>query len=137
MPDKDMESKKYNIIQSANDLRINPSDRVWNRLEKRLDQDQDKIKISTLRKWMGIAAGMLIILSLFILITVNKSQTQQFVIHDLEPLPESALASYQFVSQLNEIYEKKTWVNFSEGNRKRLKSPSPDGGINGDSGENL
>lgn len=132
-----MEIKKYGLQEKAAELRIQPSDRIWNRLEQRLDQDRDKIKISTVYKWIGIAAGILVVLSVSFLLPIKNSARQPFVIQDLEPVPEASLASYQYASQLNEIYEQKTWVNFSEGNRKRLKPTPDDGSTLSNKGKNL
>ena len=115
---------RQTLLERAQDLRINPSERVWDRLEKRLDQDQDKIKIGTFRKWMAIAAGIVLAISMFFLITIERTLKPQFVLEDLESLPGASFASYQYASELNEIYERGTWVNFSEGNRKRFKSNS-------------
>lgn len=132
-----MEIKKYGLQEKAAELRIQPSERIWNRLEQRLDQDRDKIKISTVYKWIGIAAGILVVLSVSFLLPIKNSARQPFVIQDLEPVPEASLASYQYASQLNEIYEQKTWVNFSEGNRKRLKPTPDDGSTLSNKGKNL
>lgn len=137
------EINQQSFRERAQDLRIEPSERVWNRLEKRLDQDRDKIKISTFHKWMAIAAGIVLIISVFSLITIERSLKPQFVIEDLEPLPNASFASYQYASQLNEIYERGTWVNFSEGNRKRFESRLneelilPDSGKDSLNGRNL
>lgn len=116
------EFRKNTIKSNANNLRITPSDRVWDRLERRLEQDQNKVKVSTFRKWMAIAAGMLLFVTSFFLVTLEKVNRTQFVIQDLEALPGAYFASYQFANELNELYEQGTWTNFSEGNRKRLKS---------------
>ena len=119
-----MEKQKQTFQTNAEKLRITPSERVWNRLESRLDQDQDKIKVSTLRRWMAIAAALLLLVTMFFLITLENNNRPQFVIQDLDPIPEASFVSYQYAGKLNEIYDQRSWVTSAEGNRIRWRSRS-------------
>jgi hypothetical protein len=114
------------LKQKADHLRVDPSERVWNRLEKRLDQDQDKIKISTFRKWMAFAASLLILVTMLFLVSRPTHRENKWVIVDLEQSPAASFAAYQYAGELNAIYDQMGWTGFSEGSKRRLKSRSHD-----------
>ncbi|MBK8503004.1 MAG: hypothetical protein IPL46_12775 [Saprospiraceae bacterium] len=110
------------LKQKVDHLRIDPTERVWNRLEKRLDQDRDKIKISTLRKWMAFAASVLILVTILFLVNRSNHPDNNWVIVDLEQPPVASFAAYQYASEFNAIYDQMGWTAISEGSKRRLKS---------------
>ena len=114
------------LKQKADHLRVDPSERVWNRLEKRLDQDQDKIKISTFRRWMAFAASLLFLVTMLFLLNRPIEQENHWVIVDLENPPLTSFAAYQYASEFNAIYDQMGWTGFSEGSKRRLKLRSQD-----------
>ncbi len=118
-----IDNQRQNLHEKAKNLRVEPSDRIWNRLEKRLDQDAGKMKVSTFRRWMAIAASVLLIVSILFLSKISPADhSGGLVIVDLEPMPAASYASYQYASQFNAIYEQQGWRGFTEGSKKRLKS---------------
>ena len=118
-----MDRKEYkNIREKAGKLRVAPSGRVWNRLENRLDQDRGKVKISTIRKWIAIAAGLLVLVFVSFWFGVPEEKQKQVVLMELDPLPAASFASYQYASQVNAIYEQDSWRQISEGTKARLRS---------------
>jgi hypothetical protein len=112
------------LKQKVDHLRIDPSERVWNRLEKRLDQDRDKMKMSTFRKWMAFAASLLILVTMLFLVNRSNHSDKNWVIVDLEQPPAASFAAYQYASQFNAIYDQMGWTAISEGSKRRLKSRS-------------
>ena len=103
--------------QGAENLRLQPSERVWNRLEKRLDQDKGKIRISIIKKWTAIAASFALIITV---ISIYSGPKETLV--DIEELNTSAQTSFARYAQavaLNNVYAKSDWRNISEGEYKR------------------
>ena len=122
--------------QKSDQLRVDPSERVWNRLEKRLDQDRDKVKISTFRKWMAFAASLLLLVTMLFLPNRTTQSSNDWATVDLEQPPEASFAAYQNAGEFNVIYDQMGWKGFSEGSKRRLKSRSNDQshGIESDDG---
>lgn len=116
-----MDQNKYSLKEKAAQLKINPSDRVWNRLENRLDQDKGKIKISTVRNWIAVAASILVLMVAFLLVKAPAEKQKQMTLMELDPLPSASFASYQYASQVNAIYERDSWKQISEGTKARLR----------------
>ena len=107
---------------AAKDLRVQPSDQVWNRLENRLDQDHGKIKVQVVKKWMGIAATVLILVvaGIFTLISPPKV-SDMLVIQELEePTIKATFAAYRYVSDINGYYQSEGWKQIREGMHKPI-----------------
>ncbi|NND33629.1 MAG: hypothetical protein HKN76_13645 [Saprospiraceae bacterium] len=116
-----MNHNKYSLKEKAARLKIEPSERVWNRLESRLDQDKGKIKITTVRKWITVAASVTLIVAAFVLLQTPVENQRQMVLQELDPLPTARFASYRYASQVNAIYERDSWKQISEGTKSRLR----------------
>jgi hypothetical protein len=116
-----MKEHKLSLREQADRLKITPSDRVWNRLESRLDQDQGKIKVSTIRRWVAIAASLLVVTITYFLVGPVPDKSNKMVLVELESVPNASFASYQYANQFNSIYERDGWKQISEGTKRRLK----------------
>ncbi len=110
-----MKEQKYHKLQrKADDLQVQPSDRVWHRLEHRLDQDRGKISISAIRKWMSIAAGILLIMATIFLSTTRYVSSETLVLTDLEASPHASFTARHYIAELNAIYSQQGW-DWSDG----------------------
>ncbi len=118
-----MDSMHKNDWQRAADkLKMEPNERVWTRLEHRLDQDTGKVSISRIRQWMGIAATLLLLIgfALFSMVDI-RTPKEIIVIQDLEErTPKVTFAAYQHVSDINRFYESDQWKQIDEGRHKPL-----------------
>lgn len=120
-----METKKQTLHDKALNLRIEPDRQAWERLERRLDQDRDKIKVSTIRRWLMIAASLLILVALTAISGMIRTERSHLVVvTDLEDIPAASYAYYHYASQLNAIYEQQGMLDFTENVRRRLSTPS-------------
>ena len=114
-----MDNQSHNRwLKEAEGLRVQPDERVWYRLEQRLEQDQNKVPKAELKRWIGIAASLLIMISIGIYwLVTGLSNTEELAIHDLEEAKhEVSFAAYQHVSDINGFYESEGWRQINEGN---------------------
>ena len=116
-----MKRNTTSLREKADELRITPTDRVWHRLERRLDQDQGKIKLSTIRRWLAVAASILVVAIAYFLTDPIPEKSRKMVLVELESLPRASFASYQYANQVNAIYERDSWKQISEGTKSKLK----------------
>ena len=106
------------IKQRGKDLRVLPSQRVWHRLEARLEQDKGKVRISALRKWVGIAASIGLLFIVFFTIS-QKSNESLTHVQELQAGPDASFALYTQAVALNHLYSEFNWQNISEGNYQK------------------
>jgi len=116
-----MEDKSKILRDQVDLLKVDPSDRVWNRLEQRLDQDKGKVKAATLRYWGAVAAAILLLITASTLMIFSSGPNNQLAQIELQPLPIASFASYQHVGRVNEIYSQHEWRVIEEGTKKRLR----------------
>ena len=116
-----MEQHRQTLREKADELRITPSDRVWSRLERRLDQDQGKIKLSTIRRWLAVAASILIVAIAYFVAGPMPEKSKKMVLVELKTPPSASFVSYQYANQVNAIYERDSWKQISEGTKSKLK----------------
>jgi len=114
------QNKKWR--EAANNLRVQPTDQIWNRLENRLDQDYGKVPVKVVRKWIGVAASLLIlVMAGFHLLVPTPSVPDMLVIQELEePSLQVTFAAYRYVSDINGYYQSEGWKQISEGMHKPI-----------------
>ena len=116
------ESTMKSWQREADQLRLTPDNRVWERLENRLDQDKGKVSIHALRKWLAIAASAAILITAGFLI----SRSMQPVITMVEELdsttPQPYMAVYRHASDIKAAYADGKWVHIKEGSREKLRT---------------
>jgi hypothetical protein len=106
------------IKDKSNQLRIQPSERVWHRLESRLDQDKGKVRISALRKWIGMAAS--IGLLFLVIFTISKKPNDALAnVQELQSKPNASFALYTQAVTLNDVYSNSSWQKIPEGNYRK------------------
>ena len=107
--------------EKAKSLKVTPSERVWDRLESRLDQDEGKIPHQLISRWVGVAATFLVLLgaSLYFFSTPKPHAETVVKTHDLEEL-RPAFAAYRYVNDLKSVYQDKTWPQINEGQHRPL-----------------
>ncbi len=122
MRDKDQQE----WMNRSDQIKIQPSYRVWRRLESRLDQDQDKIRLSNLRSTIMVAATILLIFTCSIYFWLPQStNTSEIHLQDLTMVvPQPDYATYHHVSDINSFYRDHDWRSIVEGEHKPLR-PSP------------
>ncbi len=122
------EHMKRDWQEKANAMRMEPSSRVWERLEKRLDQDRGKVRISVLKRWTAIAATMAILLTSVALIWQFKGYHEQQITF-LEELEDSAptpsFAVYRQAGDINAAYARGSWKQINEGSKEQLETGQP------------
>jgi len=105
--------KIQRIRGDANRLEINPSDQVWLRLEKRLDQPGKK---QPSRLLIGLVAASFTLLIGFFLLRGNQdvsSPNIDFLVQDQQ------LFAPDDVQFIQNSYSLNTWKNIDEGKRGR------------------
>ncbi|NND06813.1 MAG: hypothetical protein HKN87_10580 [Saprospiraceae bacterium] len=108
--------------KQARDLRIEPTDRVWDRLESRLEQDKGKVKFSVVKLWIAIAASMLVLLtSIFYLFTSEPTATFANLEELQDVTARPSFAVYHQVNDVNAAYQRGNWQQINEGSNPRLK----------------
>ena len=108
----------------AKDLEIQPSQRVWDRLEKRLDQDEGKVTASAAWRWSAAAACIGLLIGTF---TFYHSHNTDMVFEDLESMPKATFTAYRYVEQTHQIYLSWDWENIAEGEVEQMENFSPEG----------
>jgi len=116
-----MKDKSRILQERINSVTIDPSERVWNRLEQRLDQDKGKVTSTTIKYWGTVAAAILFLIASFSILFFSSYEDRQLAQIDLQPLPTASFASYQDAGKVNEIYSQHEWRQIEEGTKKRLK----------------
>lgn len=113
--DKDIKSEMKN-------QRIVPPGRVWNRLERRLDQDKGKISRKTMVGWIGAAAMVLLVALCGIVISLQTEQGSNSTAEVEETLEmvEEERFSQAYASEMNKFYNDDSWKNIREGKTKKL-----------------
>lgn len=78
-----MENQEYlnKVKQKAQDAKISPSENAWKKLEFLLDEDKKHKKILPLH-WIGIAASICVLVSLFYFLNYNQTNVNQIVTDD-------------------------------------------------------
>lgn len=107
-----------NIKEEADRLRVEPSDRVWTRLEQRLEQDKGKIKISTLKRWMAVAASLAILIMAGMLL--NHSNERTLALTELEPV-RATFVSSKYANELRYVYSER-FGGINEGSTTSISS---------------
>ena len=108
--------------KQAKNLRIEPSDRVWDRLESRLEQDRGKVEFSVVKLWIAIAASMLVLLaSIFYLFTSQPTATFANLEELQDVTARPSFAVYHQVNDVNAAYQQGNWQQINEGSNQRLK----------------
>ena len=103
-------------------LRLEPSMRVWDRLESRLDQDKGKVKSSVVKLWMGVAASLLVVLASVFYLSRSQPTTTFANLEELQDITHRpSFAVYHQVSDVNAAYKEGNWQQINEGSNKRLK----------------
>ena len=108
--------------REAEGLRLSPSVRVWERLENRLDQDKGKVSIRHLRKWLTLAASVIVLIAAGFLINQGL-QPVMTVVEELEGnTSQPYMAVYRHASDIKAAYADGNWVHIKEGSREKLKT---------------
>ncbi len=92
-------------------LSIDPSARLWERLEVRLDQDVGKVKTVTFRRWIGLVASIAILAGSY---AVFHSHHEEMVLEDLEAMPMATFTAYKYVEECHLIYGNAHWNTATE-----------------------
>lgn len=106
------------------DLDIKPSKRVWDRLEKRLDQDEGKVSTSALWRWSAAAACIGLLIGT---VTFYHSHQTDMVFEDLESMPKATFTAYRYVEQTHQIYHSWDWQNVADDEVIQMEEFSPEG----------
>ncbi len=107
--------------EKAKSVKVTPSERVWDRLESRLDQDEGKVPRQQISRWVGVAASLLLLCgaSLYFF-SAPKPQAETVVktleLEELRP----AFAAYRYVNDLKSVYQDKNWPQIIEGQHRPL-----------------
>ncbi|MEL6863212.1 MAG: DUF6265 family protein [Bacteroidota bacterium] len=106
-------------------LEERPPDRLWDRLEERLDQQRERRSIPMYRTWMMAAAavGLILFVSIAALSQLRQQkQAQNMAQQEFAPLQWETLDMDQLTKE-----ELGQLVAFRQQNRSRLKQPIPEG----------
>ncbi len=116
------ERKIYDQMRrQSQDLSLSPSERVWDRLENRLDQDKGKVKLTVVKWWLATAASLAVIITgAFYLNSMASSTLQLLELDDTSPKP--SFAAYHHASDINAAYENGNWQQIKEGSHRKLKN---------------
>lgn len=111
-----------NIRDRISNERENPSSRVWDRLESRLDQDKGKVSIRAMYRWVGIAACVLILVAIGSNIQTESQPVPNLtMVEEIQPAaPLAAFAVYEHASDINAVYSQSNWKGIKEGTKKSL-----------------
>lgn len=111
-----------NIRDRISHERENPSGRVWDRLESRLDQDKGKVSIRAMYRWVGIAACVLILVAIGSNIQNDSQPVPNLtMVEEIRPAaPLAAFAVYEHASDINAVYSQNNWKGIKEGTKKSL-----------------
>ncbi len=111
-----------NIRDRISNERERPSNRVWDRLESRLDQDKGKISLRSMYRWVGIAACVLILVAIGSnLQTESQPVPNLTMVEEIKPAaPLAAFAVYEHASDINAVYSQNNWKGIKEGTKKSL-----------------
>jgi len=113
---------KEGFRERARHLRLEPSMRVWDRLESRLDQDKGKVKSSVVKLWMGVAASLFLVLASVFYLSRSQPPTTFANLEELQDVTHRpSFAVYHQVSDVNAAYKQGNWQQINEGSNKRLK----------------
>ncbi len=121
-----MSGQKRNDWQTAaNHLRVEPSPRVWHRLEGKLDQDKGKVEVQVVRRWLAVAASVVLATAVAYW-TVSSYHYDLVQTEELRlETPQPSFAVYTQVGDLNAQYATQSWKRINEGPRHaRLVPPS-------------
>lgn len=120
-----MQDPLDNAYQSQMDgLEIKPSKRVWDRLEKRLDQDEGKVPTSAAWRWSAAAACIGLLIGTF---TFYHTHNTDMVFEDLDSMPKATFTAYRYVDQTHQIYHSWNWQNVADGEVRQMEEFSPNG----------
>lgn len=113
--------KQDEFKKAANELRIQPSDRVWDRLEERLDQDKGKVSMQSIYRWAAVAAalvgGILVVPQL---LPIKTDTASVVLLVDLtESSPKASYAVYEHASVINALYDQHNWRDLNEGSKNQ------------------
>lgn len=108
--------------EKARDLRLEPSIRVWDRLESRLDQDIGKVRSSVVKLWIGVAASLLVVLASVYYLNRSQPSTTFANLEELQDITHRpSFAVYHQVSDVNAAYKQGNWQQIKEGSNKKLR----------------
>lgn len=119
-----MNNDKERFKSAADNLKVEPQDSSWNRLETLLENDnllQENKSYKNKMRWLsGIAASLLILGSVYFVSLQTEVESKQQVAYQIELIelePDESNVIYD-IDKLSILNDAQLWVNIVEGGPK-------------------